>query len=216
MPFLLMRRRISEINAISSAMEARLLGKTVLIRNPEKARKMRLSLTLALLLCLTALFSVAGTAAFSYGSSAPANRKQIHQYYQRAVRQVAAYLDGLLSSYRQALENIAVNENVQYLFHAPANAANSAALWKLDDNIAPHIESDDEACGSNFFNNASVSIEHGADFRRFLVCHHGVFRLIHVFSADHSVAFPQRIFGERVFGIKADHNLMTAKKMRID
>ena len=129
--FLLMRRRISEINAISSAMEARLLGKTILIRNPEKARKMRLSLTLALLLCLTAVFSVAGTAAFSYGSSAPANRKQIHQYYQRAVRQVAAYLDGLLSSYRQALENIAVNENVQYLFHAPANAANSAALWKL-------------------------------------------------------------------------------------
>ena len=41
------------------------------------------------------------------------------------------YADGSSSSDEQALENIAVNENVQYLFHAPANAANSAALWKL-------------------------------------------------------------------------------------
>lgn len=133
--FLLMRRRISEINAISSAIEARLRGKTILIQEPPAARRLRLSMALVLLLSLTAGLSVAGSAVFLYGRCAPANRQQIYQYYQRAAQQISSYLDGVLSSYRQALENIAVREDVQQLFRTSDNADHSAELWQLQQTL---------------------------------------------------------------------------------
>lgn len=133
--FLLMRRRISEVNAISSAIEARLRGKTVLIQEPAVARRLRLSMALVGLLSLTAALSVGGSAALLYGRCAPANRRQIYQYYQRAAQQISSYLDGVLSSYRQALENIAVREDVQRLFRTGDNADHSAELWQLQQTL---------------------------------------------------------------------------------
>ena len=133
--YCVMSRRLQELHDMGTAMEARLEGKQEFIRPSPKKHRMRLSILLLLLLTLTSLGSVVFSTVFFYHSYADVNRQQISTVYARAAKQLSSYLNSLLSSYRQALENIAVTPAVQELFQQTSITQTSAALWQLQQEL---------------------------------------------------------------------------------
>lgn len=126
-----MSRRLLELRRLSEAMEARLSGKEAYAQELPPHRRMRLSHTLVLLLSFITLISAASTGMIVYYRYDETNLKQMEQVYARSAGQMAAYIDGLLADYRQALESIAITPEVQAIFRGEPEDASSGRLWAL-------------------------------------------------------------------------------------